>query len=48
MRDKVKYCHIETPYIPTNDNIADGLTKPLPVGKFEQFVSRLCLTYKPI
>jgi hypothetical protein len=43
VREAVEHQTISVKYIPTTENIADGLTKPLPRPAFELFVRNLGL-----
>lgn len=44
IRDEIKEGRIELTYIPTEDMVADGLTKPLSHVKFHRFIEQLRLT----
>ena len=47
VRQEAKKGSFEVKYLPTNEMPADGLTKALDRGKFEQFVAQLGLTPIP-
>lgn len=47
IREEVTHGNIQLLYVSTNDMIADGLTKPLPLTKFRRFVNQLGLQELP-
>ena len=47
MRQEAQKGNFEVKYLPTNQMPADGLTKALDRGKFQQFVAQLGLTPLP-
>ena len=44
IRELISSGTLQSTYIPTKDMIADGLTKPLTLGKFADFVTMLGLS----
>jgi len=47
VKDQVKQGNITFKYVPSSDNVADILTKPLPRNKVHSFAVQLNLNYKP-
>ena len=47
VREKVTEGKVELAFIPTADQVADGLTKPLPKDRFLQFRTALGLEVYP-
>lgn len=48
LREKVNDQTVSMRYVPTNDNVADTLTKPLPLVKVEPFNEALGLRRVPL
>ena len=45
IQDKIKNCEIKLEYCPSEDVIADMLTKPLGRVKYKRFRDLMCATY---
>ena len=44
LRDQIRKGNISLQWIPTNEQLADALTKPLPKSSFDKFIIEIGLT----